>query len=28
MVFCKILIVDVDDDDVEILADAFTQTGV
>ena len=28
MDFCKILIIDDDDDDVEILADAFSQTGV
>ena len=28
MANCKILIVDDDEDDVEILADAFTQTGV
>lgn len=28
MVYCKILIIDDDNDDVEILADAFSQSGV
>jgi CheY-like chemotaxis protein len=28
MVLCKILIIDDDEDDVEILADAFTESGV